>query len=79
MLSAEIKRAHVFLELCKGRGGAEPIHIDAVLRSLAACHADALALEAAQVPRGQRLTEAQWDDPKIAVLPVIPRDQALRR
>ena len=78
MVSHIIHSARAFIDVCRTKGGMSPEECALVLRALACAHEQAQALEAAQVPRRQRLTEDDFRSGKVVLLPIIPRNEAVR-
>lgn len=77
MISPKIRSLRTFIDLCiTAHGGMSKAECLIVLNNLADAHEQALALEGAQVPRRQRMTDDHLNG-NVVLLPMIPRDQAV--
>lgn len=77
MISPKIRSLRTFIDLCIAtHDGMSKAECLIVLNNLADAHEQALALERAQVPRRQRMTDDHLEG-NVTLFPVIPRDQAV--
>ncbi len=76
MISAKLRAVRTFIDLCQAsKGGMSKAECLIVLGNLADAHEQALALEGAQVPRRQRLTDDHLSG-NVTLFPLIPRDHS---
>lgn len=77
MVSRDIANIRTWLDLAlTTKGGLSRAELTVLLRSLANVHAQAMALENAQVPKRQRITQKHLRG-NVKLLPVAPRREAL--
>ena len=79
MLSEKLRRLHTFLDLA-ATGTVMPNRAAMLVatRMAADLASQVQALEQAQIPRRQRMTNEHFTSGKVTLLPIIPRNEAVR-